>query len=527
MSYGRGIVMRWLVICLVAGCGRLGFDGPINARSEPDGGGGAGDDATPSLVIGQQAYVKASNTNAGDAFGVAVALSADGSTMAIGALGEASPTTGVGGDQTSNAVPLAGAVYVFTRSGATWSQQAYIKASNTNGYDKFGSSAALSSDGSLLAVGAPGEASGARGINGNQGDNSARDAGAVYVFARSGAVWTQTAYLKASNTDAGDQFGGALALDGDGTTLAVGAMAESSKATGIDGDQTDNSATGSGAVYVFERAGSAWSQQAYIKASNAGGLDGFGSAIALSDDGTALVIGAPGEASSATGVDGNQTDNSFQGAGAVYLFSRAGASWTQHAYIKASNTSSLDGFGGSVALSGDGAMLAIGATHEQSTSTGIDGDQLNNDAMDAGAVYVFSRSTGWAQLAYVKASNTNAGDQFGDGLALNGDGTWLIVGARGESSSAKGVNGDQTNNATFCAGAAYRFARPISGWMQVDYLKASNPRDFAELGAEVALSRDGSTIAIAAPREPSQASGINGNQTDSSAPTAGAVYMFR
>jgi len=129
----------------------------------------------------QQAYVKASNTGTGDRFGTSIALSADGSTLAVGADGESSAATGIGGNQTDNSAPYAGAVYVFTRSSTTWSQQTYVKASNTGLYAQFGESVALSAP-RTLAVGAPFESSAATGIGGNQADNSATYAGAVYVF---------------------------------------------------------------------------------------------------------------------------------------------------------------------------------------------------------------------------------------------------------------------------------------------------------------------------------------------------------
>ena len=99
----------------------------------------------------------------------------------------------------------------------------YFKASNTGADDLFGHSIALSADGNTLAVGAVYEDSAATGIGGNQADNSAIDSGAVYVFTRAGSSWSQQAYFKASNTDAGDGFGDSLALPSDASTLAVGA----------------------------------------------------------------------------------------------------------------------------------------------------------------------------------------------------------------------------------------------------------------------------------------------------------------
>jgi len=418
--------------------------------------------SAPVLVSGSLAqaigYLKASNTGASDNFGASVALSADGNTLAVGANVEASNATGINGNQSDNSAPSSGAVYVFTRSGTAWSQQAYVKASNTGGNDYFGASVALSADGNTLAVGANTEASNAPGINGNQSDNSASSSGAVYLFTRSGTAWSQQAYVKASNTGAGDRFGASVSLSADGKTLAVGAIGEASNATGINGNQSDNSAYFSGAVYVFTHGGTAWSQQAYVKASNTGEYDNFGQSVTLSADGNTLAVGAIGEASSATGINGNQLDNSAFGSGAVYLFTRSGTAWSQQAYVKASNTGGNDYFGTSVALSANGNTLAVGAYGEKSSATGINGDPLDNSASASGAVYLFTRSgTAWSQQAYVKASNTGVYDNFGASVALSADGDTLAVGAGGEASNATGVGGNQSDNSASYAGAVYLY----------------------------------------------------------------------
>ena len=170
-------------------------------------------DATPD---GQQAYLKASNTEAYDNFGYAVSLSGD--TLVVGAYGESSNATGVNAGasaEADNSAFRAGAVYVFTRTGSTWNQQAYLKASNTGAGDNFGCAVSVSGD--TLVVGAPGEASAATGVNAGataEADNSASNSGAAYVFTRSGTTWSQQAYLKASNTDMGDSFGYAVSLSG-------------------------------------------------------------------------------------------------------------------------------------------------------------------------------------------------------------------------------------------------------------------------------------------------------------------------
>lgn len=468
-------------------------------------------------------YVKASNTGAGDGFG-AVALSADGSTLAVGAPSEASAATGIDGDQSSEAALWSGAVYVFRRSGATWTQEAYIKASNTELLDEFGTTIALSADGSTLAVGAPNEDSAATGVNVDQTSNAAADSGAVYVFRRSGTVWTQEAYVKASNTEAGDHFGTALALSADGSTLAVGALDEDSAATGVNGAQADDRALYSGAVYVFRWSGTSWAQEAYVKASNTDAYDQFGSSIALSSNGSTMAVAAPTEASAATGVGGDETSNALPGSGAVYSFRRSGAVWSQEAYIKASNSGSTDRFGGAVALSADGSTLAIGAHGEASVATGVGGSGADS-ARDSGAVYVFRRSTTWAEEAYIKASNTGAGDRFGRRLAISADGSVLAVGAPNEDSAARGVGGAQASDSMRDSGAVYVFRR-AGAWGQDAYVKASNSEPGDLFGLSLALSADGSLLAVGGQREDSAATGLDGDQSSNAASNSGAVYLY-
>ncbi|HEX2573340.1 MAG TPA: cadherin-like beta sandwich domain-containing protein [Polyangia bacterium] len=392
----------------------------------------------------QQAYIKASNPDAGDGFGVSVALSGD--TLIVGAPGESSGSSGVGGDQTSNVASSSGAAYVFVRTGTTWTQQAYIKSPDPDTDDQFGTSVAV--DGNTLAVGARWESSSATGINGDIFNNSLQQSGAAYVYVRSGTTWSLQAYVKASNTGAGDEFGDSIALSGD--TLAVGAPVESSAATGIGGSQTDDTAPGSGAVYIFTRSGTTWSQQAYIKASNTGQYDHFGASIALSRD--TLAVGAGDESSNARGIGGNGNDDSAPSSGAVYIFTRSGSVWSQQAYIKASNAEQGDSFGSSVALDGD--RLLVGAPSEDSTATGEGGNQADNGARNSGAAYLFTRSaTTWSQRGYLKASNTGANDGFGASVALSG--TTLAIGSPQEASSATGIGGNQADNSAANSGAVY------------------------------------------------------------------------
>ena len=384
-------------------------------------------------------------------------------------------------------------------------QQGYLKASNTGSGDRFGVKVAL--DGETVAVGATFEASAAMGVNGNQSDNSAFGSGAVYVFTKVNGIWVQQAYLKASNSEAGDLFGVGIALSGD--TLVVGAPGEASSATGANGNQADNTASHSGAVYVFTRSAGVWSQQTYLKASNTDPGDQFGVAVALNGD--TLAVGSNLEDSNAVGVDGLASDNSALESGAVYVFTRSGGAWSQQAYLKASNTDPGDRFGSSLAIKGD--TLVVGASTESSNATGVNGNQLDNSASQSGAAYVFERTGGgWSQQAYLKASNTGGGDQFGVSVALTAD--TLAVGAWYEDSVV-----------TVLTGAVYIFTQTAGIWSQQAYIKPDNADHDDQFG--VALGLDGDTLAVGAWGEDGGATGVNGNPHDNSAMESGAVYTFR
>lgn len=433
-------------------------------------------------------YLKASNTEAGDGFGSTVAVSADGTTIAVAAHSEDSAATGINGLQSSNAASSSGAVYVFVRSGDTWVQQAYVKASNTAASDFFAHSLALSADGNTMVVGAYGEDSNATGINGNQSNNGSSFAGAAYVFVRSAGTWSQEAYLKASNTGSSDQFGISLALSNDGNTLAVAAIHEASNALGVGGNQADNSTFNAGAVYVFVRGGSVWTQQAYVKRTVATGSL-FGSALDISGDGNTLAVsmsmsasvyiytrsgtvwsaqtqiveasgGAPFDCGITLSLDGNRLIVGDWSVGTVRVYGRSAGIWTEDTALFISR---LPGFGISPSISDDGMNLML-AQIDNSNATRLNGDDTNSLAMSSGAARSYSLSTGApVQTFYVKASNTGIGDGFGsfygtaqsDSIQISGNAAVYVLGAYNEGSAATGVGGDQTSNAAANSGAVY------------------------------------------------------------------------
>lgn len=440
--------------------------------------------------IAQQAYIKASNTGIDDRFGRSVAVSGD--TVVVGAYLEASNATGVNGDQTDNTALQSGAAYIFVRTNGVWSQQAYLKASNTGGGNRFGAvgdyfgySVAISGD--TVVVGAYFEDSSATGVNGDQANNNAQDSGAAYVFTRAAGVWSQQAYLKASNTRGGSLFGLAVAISGD--TVVAGSVLESSNATGVNGDQSNTSVPGAGAAYVFTRSAGVWTQQAYLKAATTAEGDNFGQSVSVSGD--TIIAGAP-QPATMSGPARN---------GAAYVFARSGNVWSPQATLTASNANAGDGFGRDVA--GSGETIAVGAEGEDSNATGVNGNQADNSAPESGAVYVFARSgTAWSQQAYLKASINATNDNFGHSVALSG--RTVAVGT--------------------LRGTAYLFSASNGTWSQLAALTAFGGPAGALFGESVALSGD--VAGIGNQSDASSATGINGSPNNIGAPNSGAAFAF-
>ncbi len=361
--------------------------------------------------------------------------------------------------------------------GSVLSAIGYLKASNTGAGDWFGYSVALSNDGNTLAVGAPNEDSSSPGVNGAP-DELAPNAGAVYVYTHTASGWSQQAYLKASNIGTGDLFGSSVALSGDGYTLAVGALGEDSNSTGIN-STPDELALNSGAVYVFGRSADSWSQQAYLKAPQYSGVVNgkFGTSVALNDDGHTLAVGepiAPFPAAIRTGK--------------THVYTRDAGSWSYQSYLGASFSNEYDGFGSSVALSGDGNTLAVGAPFK---SRSIGGYSDNS-----GAAYIFVRTGNlWSRPAQVMGSKVISDDFFGVSVALSRDGNTLAVGSLSEWGNHCSP---PTYVCSYVGGAVYVFARGVGSWSEQAYLiRKQDPGD-SHIGYDIALNGDGNTLVIGA-----------------------------
>ena len=342
----------------------------------------------------EQATLTASDGEAGDMFGVSVAVSGDGSTFLAGMTND-----DVGGNSNQ------GSARVFTRSGNTWSEQATLTQSNGEASDYFGGSAAISEDGNTTVLGA---------VNG--GDPSSVGEGSVSVFTRSGSTWSEQATLTASSGETGDMFGVSVALSADGNTLIVGATYDDVGGT-----------TNQGSATVFTRSGNTWSEQATLTQSDGADSDVFGTSVALSDNGNVALVGTP------------QDDPTGNGTGSATVFTRSGNTWTQQqTFYKADG--GLYGyfgqqFGYSVALSADGSKALIGAP----THCGGDPGVCEGTAQGSATVFTSSGGT-WTEQELIRQTDGEPGDNFGKSVALSDDGETAIIGIPADRFQAQGTN---------------------------------------------------------------------------------------
>ena len=379
----------------------------------------------------QQQKIQASDIQWGDNFGASVAISEDGNTAIVGAVYEDAV---VG----TNTLFSAGAAYIFTWSGTSWSEQQKIQASDIQGNSNFGASVAISDDGNTAIVGARGE------------DTST---GAAYIFTRSNSNWTQQQKIQSSDKQANDFFGSSVAISGDGNTAIVGAVYEDPGGT-----------TDAGAAYIFRWSGTSWSEQQKIQASDKQVSDEFGHSVAISENGNTAIVGAWFE-DAVVGV------NTALLAGAAYIFTWSGTTWSEQQKIQASDKQAADRFGISVSISGDGNTAIVGAENEGTT----------------GSAYIFTWSgTTWSEQQKIQASDKQASDYFGYSVSISGDGNAAIVGASREDTGG----GD--------AGAAYIFTRSGTSWSEQQKIQASDKQASDYFGNSVAISENGNTTIVGA-----------------------------
>jgi hypothetical protein len=439
--------------------------------------------------------LRASNRGESDMFGSAIA--AAGSLLVVGAPFEASAEAA---HPEVDDVPAAGAAYVFDLAGPI-GEVAMLKEHFPRESYRFGSSVAATDD--LIAVGAPGDSSNSRGLDGDWNDLSAGDSGAVWTFTKTATEWQVKSYVKSDNSDAYDGFGFALAMDEE--WLIVGAPGEQSASSG---DPADNSLEGAGAAYVFRRTGSSLAQVAYLKAGQPGLGAQFGYAVAVSQD--YFAVGAPYESRAGRGVRDETGELTAPNSGAVYVFRHDGSQVVFDAYLKASNADDEDGFGWSVAFA-ESALL-VGAPGESSASGS---DETSNGAPSSGAAYVFTRAEGdWSQVAYLKSPRPREGDAFGRRLAACGE--RAVISAPYQASSAS-LLGELDDEVAPSSGAL--FVVVPDPWRTAATLKAPVTQEGSTLGSAVGCTAE--RVFGGARGDSGEGAGV------STLEAAGAVHIYR
>ncbi len=381
----------------------------------------------------QTAALFADDGAAMDEFGYTVAI--DGNTAVIGARNHSTV-------EADNPLSKSGAVYVFTREGNLWYDEAKLVAKNAKAGDSFGTSVAISDN--IIVVGATGV-----------DIEEAEDAGAAYVFRRNGGAWTQEAKLSASDPLEQANFGAAVAIDG--YTVVVGANTKYEYPS-LDG----------GAAYVFRSSGGkSWHQQAKLVPAEQKTGDFFGTSVAI--DGNYIVVGAT-----------EANPHGFRGTGKAYIYSRNGGKWNEIAELRAKKDRQGDFFGQSVSIFGS--TVVVGALF-------ADPDFGEGAVTNAGAAYVFVRKgDGWKQDAMLVASDGASFDEFGASVSISGNN--IIVGANGKNYYGH-----------IRAGAAYVFSYRDKTWEQQTKLATLDPYKYDDYGQSVSISKD--LVLVGAPgRDP-------------------------
>ena len=426
-----------------------------------------------SLMLDSIGYFKASNTETDpehfyDVFGHSLVLSDDGRTLAVAAPSEDSNAAGVNGNQADNSSIWSGAVYVYRRVTSGWRQEAYLKAGVNQADQAFGMNwaspspaLAINADGSLLAVGAP-----------RQEVSGMSEAGVVYIYQKSSTGrWILAATLSSPTPRALDDFGTSLDMSLDGRTLKV------DQVWPWDEPQQNPQVR----THIFVRPGTTWQHSVTLAPFFAGDVCRI---ARLSGDGNTLVSACINDSTGATRLETRKRSGNtwthvseqplrseISHIGLVLDFDastlamqelpisdpRVGLyQWTVATWVREREFFPM---GAALALNRTGNLLAIGNIGATENGAGVSPVSMPGTE-ERGAVYLWrrdDRNGTWTLRSVVKSPNPGRDDYFGFSIAMCGTGNALAVGAAGEDSRAKGVDGDRTDNSSTESGAAYLY----------------------------------------------------------------------
>jgi hypothetical protein len=457
------LTTRYIIAaCNLAGCTR---SAPINPQD---------------LMLDTIGYFKASNTDANDHFGGQVALSADGSTMAVSAEGESSAAEGINGDQADNSVSNSGAVYVFRRHGRRWAQEAYVKSDLSHEFTQFGGASplgfrtlALSANGAVLAVGAPSDDRG-----------SAPNSGVVNVYQRGAdGTWTSRGRLSGPPR-ANDNFGYSVDISSDGLTIKVNSLLA---------QDFEGRYEGRTHVWVYRLQGMDWSYSGEmlphfvgdrcptVRMSASGRLLVSACFSTVTRTGRLVTSRRVGEntwqhvsdvpfpwfenPNMAIDYDGSwlAVIEGNERRGGLGIYRRQGSTWVRDTHVLPFGGTPGPGsyWGFALDFSRHGDYLALGHPRSPVGGRGVMESRVRAGTLD-GAVLLFKRQPDavpqWSLSRIIKAPNPTENDWFGSSVAFGGAGGWyLAVGANGEASAATGVDGNQLDESKPFAGAVFLY----------------------------------------------------------------------
>lgn len=443
-------------------------------------------------------------------FGAALALSADGRVLAVGALFDPIPHP--------DGTTTLGSVHLFERTpGGAWQPRGEARAPQPGEQDNFSAALALSADGSVLAVGAPRQSA-------PTATDEGFEAGGAYVFRRQDDQWNVEAHLRGSAVDDGDSFGFSLALSAGGDTLVVGAPYSN----------VPNTTETNGAAYVFTQVGNQWTEEAVLREGGDATNNFLGAAVAISGDATVVAVGSPGHESAGIGAHATPIADTFDrsNTGAVFVYRRTVANvqpWALEAFVKAPMDLGRGRFGAALALDNAGDTLAVSAPSSSHT------------VEESGSVHIFEHGQqGWRVAGDPLQESTRVtGNRFGRALALSADGQALVVGVYNNSISGTGLSRDgQGSGTTAGIGAAEVFQHRGDAWARVAVLRPSDSGDpkateYLGLGQAVAIGGEEPvrTIGLGTPYHDGPGSGIAADPTgsyvfDPPHSDTGVVYLY-
>lgn len=366
------------------------------------------------------------------------------------------------GSDTGSTTPEYDDVDETDQSASSLLLQQVAKLATKDGTDlvSFGNSVDISADGRTAVIGAN-----------NDLDLYGTSVGSAFVFTESGGTWHQQTTL-VPETDPPDDYGESVAVSSDGRTAIVGAPRD---------DNSNGESAGS--AFIFTQSDGSWQKQAKVVAGDGDDEDLFGQSVAISDDGSTAVVGALAD-----------EDPHGELAGSAYVFTESSGNWHEQAKLVADDGEDADFFGFSLAVSGDGSTVIVGAV----------GDK-NSSGYSRGAVYVFESNGGWQQQSVlIPADVDDLLSEFGSTVAVSRDGRTVMIGA------AEGVDQNQIST-----GSAYVFTKSGRRWQEQAKLLADDGKEFDEFGATISVTNAGGTVIIGAPRDENP-NGV----------AAGSAYVF-